>query len=389
MGKKSKKKSKAHSNVLTQGLLDDALNSDVVEEPRRKASLRKLSNDDVDVEQANNDADSDNEFLRRFSYTDDDPLDELILFSDPSTSTLLDNNLEITDTLPPSDPSVLFGQSHAPGGREQQKRRRKRVLTFVSVIGGCIATTVTLYLLFFQKKHFNITDTEAFDFMVQDVCVNDGGKWVDPYNCRSGVVRNLEIGESLPYVNHDYDPNTKLMYQISNSLPMRDTSNPTKIRILQTMDYPNKDGSPIHPKNITYFQFDEGYDGYNANSVFGDTDDDSFVSIVGTADPSGDVQLFVAPDGTSKCKLTNSWGLFGKGEKAGTGNGLEKGEHTFQLNIVKTKLRVEAVNPNYACPGAYVASEGKQDGERSDECLLRHIASLLVVSLSVTVIALL
>ena len=251
-------------------------------------------------------------------------------------TTFLNNNLEISAPNSIRDESPNYQQQ-----LHKTKKYRRRILALIAFL--VTLSTVLILAGIFEGKKTHITETEAYDFMVQSVC--EDGDGVDPYNC-SGTMRNIEIGESLPYVKHDFDPRTGLLYQMSNSIPLRDSSTPSKIRVLQTLDFANSDGSPLHPKNITFIQFDEDYDGYNANNVLGDRDNNAYVSIVGTADPSGDVQLFVTEDtssSSSPCKLTNSWGLFSNTESSG--------EHLFKLNIVRAPLYSDEAT--FSCPSSY------------------------------------
>ena len=201
----------------------------------------------------------------------------------------------------------------------------------------------------------------AMDYLIQDVCVDSAGLVlssdatgdIDPASCKSH--RDLKPGERLPYHKHDFDLDTGVFYQLSDSFPLPHDDG--TVRVLQSLDYADH-GNAV--RNLSFMQFDKGLDGFNANQ--GST---SFVSIVGTEDPSCGragmqcPEYFVAPaaetmtaDG-SACTLLNSWGLWSKDIFASpVGN---NGSHLFQLNIQR------GTPPSELCPASYNAAFTEYD----------------------------
>ena len=209
------------------------------------------------------------------------------------------------------------------------------------VLGGFIVVVVLLAVVLVlvltkQPTHDSYKPTEqderlAFVFMTQSICLSPTQS--DPYECPTAT-RDLLVGENLPYMNHDLYPETGETFQISNSFPMKHSDG--SVRVLQTLDYVAH-GAGLQPGNIKSFQFDVDYDGYNANSM---NVGSQYVNILGTADPSSGVQLFVAPD----CSLVDSWGLFGKEVFE-----LKEGRHLFKLNVVRSALG----DSGWECPEFY------------------------------------
>jgi lysophospholipase L1-like esterase len=200
----------------------------------------------------------------------------------------------------------------------------------------------------------------SMDYLIQDVCVdsagvvleNTAGVDIDPASCMSH--RDLQSGERLPYHKHDFDLETGVFYQLSDSFPL--PHNDGTVRVLQTLDYADHGNSV---RGLSYMQFDQGLDGFNANQAATE-----FVSIVGTEDPScgrAGVQCpeyFVAPaaamDGVSSCTLLDSWGLWGKDLFASpAGN---NGSHLFRLNIQRGTPPSAKL-----CPSSYNAAFTEYD----------------------------
>mmetsp|Transcript_50482 Transcript_50482/g.98930 ORF Transcript_50482/g.98930 Transcript_50482/m.98930 type:complete len:520 (-) Transcript_50482:69-1628(-) len=196
-------------------------------------------------------------------------------------------------------------------------------------------------------------DAATFDYLVQDVCEDPHtGATSDPYGCPpEHVRRNLEIGEPLLYHKHDKaDGGAGPIYQISDAFPLRHGDG--TVRVVHSLDFA-RHGSPV--QNLSFVQFDPNYDGFNINQF-----NTSFASIVGTADPSGGVQYFIAAKsrassrlGTSSskinCSVLDSWGLWNKEEVFGTSsNG--SGATLFKLNIVRD---TPPSAHNFSCPPFY------------------------------------
>jgi hypothetical protein len=206
-------------------------------------------------------------------------------------------------------------------------------------------------------------DTDTYDYLVQNVCADaatgkilhridpdtQSARNIDPgVGCPPGSIsRDLRVGdERLPYLKHDRDSATGAIYQLSNAFPRPHTGG--EVRIIHSLDFANHGKAVVG--GLKFVQFDYNYDGFNINQYRS-----SFASIVGTADPSGGVQYFIAnkseADPTSAsvpCTTQDAWGLWNKA--AIFGGRKSAGSHVFRLNIVRDRVPGSS---NFSCPSFY------------------------------------
>ena len=154
---------------------------------------------------------------------------------------------------------------------------------------------------------------------------------------------SLQIDDKyLPYHKHDRENAAGAIYQISNS---------GEIRIIHSLDFA-KYGKAVLGE-LTFIKFDYNYDGFNINQY-----KTAYASIIGTADPSGGIQYFIAnkseihnnkEKGLSlPCPIRDAWGLWNKEQIFS--NDAKKGSHVFRLNIIRDRAPDSS---NFSCPNFY------------------------------------
>jgi hypothetical protein len=134
-------------------------------------------------------------------------------------------------------------------------------------------------------------DSSSLPYLVQEVCADPTGAalLIDPYNCpHDDTLRQLKIGEALPYHKHDQPgPEHPDGQQRKDSYPVRDI---------------NGDLLSINPfDSVPFDSFKSWHDGYGLYRVA-----DGWVSSRGTKDTSGYSQTFYGAD----CKTYNGWVFF-------------------------------------------------------------------------------
>lgn len=114
---------------------------------------------------------------------------------------------------------------------------------------------------------------ELYDYLVQDVCVDETGAVTaaDPLTCEKR--RNIALGEKSPYLLTDTDYARNLTFQAMNSFPVRGTDG--TVRIL----YPKLNQGPFD-KNFRMTRYVEAQDGYD----LADISHSQFVSFIRTSD---------------------------------------------------------------------------------------------------------
>ncbi len=114
---------------------------------------------------------------------------------------------------------------------------------------------------------------ELYDYLVQDVCLDDAGAVTsaDPLTCEKR--RNIALGEKSPYLLTDTDYARNMTFQAMNSLPVRGTDG--TIRIL----YPKLNQGPFKT-SFRMTGFVEAQDGYD----LADISNSNFVSFIRTSD---------------------------------------------------------------------------------------------------------
>lgn len=212
-------------------------------------------------------------------------------------------------------------------------------------------------------------DAATLDYLVQDVCGPANGGPLDPSvfhdpgapgGCPTGTQRrDLRVGEALPYHKHDRDFASQHIYQLSDAFPMVHRGG--EVRVVHSLDFANH-GKAV--RQLTFLQFDYNVDGFNINQYA-----TQYASIVGTADPSGGVQYFIAANGdkylrarndtaaaalpaqqqlgdSAACSTLDAWGLWDKR----VFNDPSKASHLFRLNIVRDQ---NPGSPGFQCPSSY------------------------------------
>ena len=172
------------------------------------------------------------------------------------------------------------------------------------------------------------------DYLIQNVCLDSNSKPTadDPSTC--SFSRDLLPGEPLPYIKHDRDTQSHQIFQLSNSFPLLHSDG--TVRVAQTLDFAHH-GAGV--SKVEFVQFDRNYDGYNANQA-----STRFVSIVGTADPSGGIQYMVAdqPKGVGGCTSLDAWGMWNRQWLANQSqiprHKRVSSSNLFELNIMRDSL---------------------------------------------------
>ena len=213
------------------------------------------------------------------------------------------------------------------------------------------ACVLLVYLPTAAAAGLSLGDIDTLDYLVQDVCASasPSAPFADPgVGCPAGSTRrDLRVGESLPYHKHDREHSTGMIYQLSDAFPRAHFSEAEgsdgepEIRVVHSLDFADH-GNGV--RNLTYVQFDYNVDGFNINQF-----STHFASIVGTADPSGGVQYFIANASSarsSSCMTLDAWGLWDK--RIFRNNSVHS--HVFHLNIVRDAAPGSA---NFTCPRFY------------------------------------
>ncbi|MEM1053161.1 MAG: hypothetical protein AAGI28_13810, partial [Pseudomonadota bacterium] len=113
---------------------------------------------------------------------------------------------------------------------------------------------------------------ELYDYLVQDVCLDDAGEVVkgDPAKCTSK--RNIQLGEPSPYIVTDWDTATRVSYAAWNSIPVRGEDGNTRVIVSKSL-------LGKYDANYT-FTYNEAVDGYDLI----DLNYSSYASIIRTSD---------------------------------------------------------------------------------------------------------
>jgi hypothetical protein len=114
---------------------------------------------------------------------------------------------------------------------------------------------------------------ELYDYMVQDVCLDDQNRVTagDPLTCDKH--RNIAIGEQLPYILTDTDLSNNMTYQAMASFPVYGTDGTIKIL------YPKLNQGPFS-SDFRMTGFSDSRDGYD----LADISNTRFASFIRTSD---------------------------------------------------------------------------------------------------------
>jgi hypothetical protein len=177
---------------------------------------------------------------------------------------------------------------------------------------------------------------EVYDYLVQDLCVDDAGQMLaaDPATCRNR--RNVKLGEPLPYLLTDWDKREKRAYQAVSSFPIRGEDGLTRIMVSKTF-----------PDNLeTDFAF-----GFNVERGDGfdliDINFDGFASFIRTFDGGCQDQLWAPSltlrDPSTPSQRAGGWLLFPLSRSPGEWLEVEAVVHTT------AKIQLSKVTGNTDC----------------------------------------
>ncbi|MEO1220194.1 MAG: hypothetical protein AAFY42_02430 [Pseudomonadota bacterium] len=121
---------------------------------------------------------------------------------------------------------------------------------------------------------------ELYDYLVQDVCINDQGEAIagDPAVCPK--TRNIKVGEPSPYIVTDWDTANSVSYTAWNSIPVQGEDGNVRVMVSKSLE-------TLFDEDYS-FSFRPARDGFDLIDLsFG-----SYASVIRTSDGGCLDQLF-------------------------------------------------------------------------------------------------
>ena len=183
-------------------------------------------------------------------------------------------------------------------------------------------------------------EPEAFEYMVQKVCLDGTGALLhlSPLDKKCAAIRDLQLGEALPYHKHDWPAENLARtqpegYQSGDSVPLRLKTG--EVVALHTFDF----GDGVRKFGV--------YDGVNGDGLSLVSFQGQYFGSLMTMDLTGGVQLFV---NTDKCEGTVSLSSVEAGWAFGPVNLTAAPSGLLSAHVHRVK------NLGVPCPKAYTYS---------------------------------